>query len=210
VVRVALLDDDPVVHAALRVTLSALAGGCVVEGYLRGEEALYRLAQDPPSVVLMEVRPEGPFGADYVRRLKLFAPTLPIVVHKACSDEQRILMSLGAGACGYLIKPSCPEELAAAIRAAASGWAYLCPLAQRAAVRFVQHVTAAASGGLLTERERQVLILLAQHLSRKEIASRLGVETGTARAHARRLYEKLHVHNRMEAVAKALDSSKEL
>ncbi len=200
----AVIDPDRTVHDTLHKVVGRLGGHWSLVGYMSAEEALGHLPAHPAVVAIVEVRLPGLSGIDCVRRLKAMMPGLPIVMHSDAAAEEAVVDSLAAGACGYVVKPSRPTELAAAIRAALSGSAHLCPVAARAAVAFVQRVAAAASAELLTERERQVIVLLASHLSRKEIAVRLGIETGTVRTHLRRLYEKLHVHDRRSAVGRLL------
>ena len=187
----ALLDDAPDMHCR-----SACADA---------EEALQRLPADAPDIVLMDIRLPGMSGIECVARLVPQLPKARILMLTAYEDSEDIFQSLAAGAHGYLVKSSAPDQLLEALREVAAGGSPISGSVARKMVDFFRTQTP-VNGGLaaLAPREREVLKLLADGCPYKEIAEVMKVSLGTVRTYIERIYEKLHVHNRTDAVVKFL------
>ena len=210
-IRVLLADD----HAILREGLRALVGYYtdveVVGEAEDGEQAVSWVAELHPDVVLMDINMPGMLGTDCVRQLKTLAPGLPVLMLTVYDDSEQIFKSLMAGATGYLLKRTSREKLLEAIKETTNGGA---PMSRQIARRVVQffhqmdQTTPAARPPVhldgLTDREEQVLALLAKGHSYKEIADLLNISFETVRTHVRSIYDKLHVHSRTEATLKYL------
>jgi DNA-binding NarL/FixJ family response regulator len=202
-IRVSLVEDDEDVRDNIVGYLNAARGFLCMSAYASGEEALERLPVDQPDVVLMDINLGGMSGIECVRRLKPRLPNSQIVMLTVFEDAERIFNALAAGASGYLLKRMPPAQLLAAVSDVCAGGA---PMSASIARKVVQSFQATRpSGGKdaeLSAREREVLNGLAEGFVYKQIADQLGVSIHTLRNYIRRIYEKLHVHTRTEAVAK--------
>lgn len=203
-ITVAIVEDDAGIRDALIRILGRSrdfrCGGC----YSSAEEALRELPAENPDVVLMDINLPGLSGVECVRRLKSQAFSAHIVMLTVYEDSEQIFESLAAGATGYLLKRTPPAELLEAIRDVHSGGA---PMSSQIARKVVQSFRGAAPASQATDlspREQEILGWLAQGFLIKEIADRLGIGFDTVRTHIRRIYEKLQVHSRAQAVAKYL------
>jgi DNA-binding NarL/FixJ family response regulator len=152
-----------------------------------------------PEVVLMEVRWPGLSGIDFVRRLaaRLCEPRL--VIFTACADHDTIVESVAAGALGYLIKPTIPGYLLAAISEAAQGRSVLSGQAQDAVTNLIRRIGASKRCRTLSWREREVMLLLTNGASSSDIARKFSIEEGTVRRHLHNIFTKLHVHSQADA-----------
>ncbi len=194
-IRVLLAEDHPVVRAGLEGLLAAAADIELVGAAADGEEAVSLAEKLNPSVVLIDLSMPRLDGIEATKRIVAANADARIVVLTAFSDRERILGALDAGALGYLLKDAAPEELLGAIRAAARGEA---PLAPKAA----SELLAARAGqreAELTEREREVLALVAEGLPNKLIAQRLEISEKTVKSHLTRVFEKIGVTDRTQA-----------
>ena len=177
----------------------------VVARYGSGEEALADVAAQQPDVVLTDLGLPGIHGVDVVASLRRILPDTPIVVLTVHGEDHYVFDALCAGACGYLLKDVEPARLLAAIREVHEGGAPISPEVARRVVSLFRRFASPQSGQSgLSERELQVLRLLAEGHSYKTCADRLAVSIDTIRFHVRRIYERLHVHSKSEAVIKAL------
>jgi DNA-binding NarL/FixJ family response regulator len=172
--------------------------------YPSAEEALKALPLDPPDLALVDVNLPGMSGIECVARLRTLCPSMLCLILTMYEDGPVIFDALKAGACGYLLKRTPPAEIAAAIVQARAGGSPMSPQIARQVVSFFHRTPAADGLAVLTTREREVLDLLANGSMYKEIAARLGLSLDTVRTHLRKIYEKLHVHSRTEAVVKYL------
>ena len=179
--------------------------------YPDGLSALKGIPSNRPDVVLMDINLPGMLGTECVRRLKSVAPDLPVLMLTVYDDSEQVFKSLMAGATGYLLKRTPREKLLEAIREINSGGAPMSRQVARRVVQFFQNIEQAPDSAKrvpemqnLTDREDQVLSLLAKGHSYKEIADLLKISFETVRTHVRSIYEKLHVHSRTEAVLKYL------
>ncbi len=175
----------------------------LVSSYGTGESALVRLPSDKPEVVLMDINLPGVSGIECVRQLKLLMPATQFLMLTVYEDSDYLFNALASGASGYLLKRTSPEELINALRDVYSGGS---PMSSNIARKVVQSFRRGASepSGVedLTPREREVLHLLSSGDLYKEIADHLGMSVYTVNAHVRRIYGKLHVRSRGQAVAK--------
>lgn len=219
--RVALVDSDERVHDFVRQAFEAHANGWTLYSHLTPHSALDALgsmsatphsprseiptsrdiphSHVPPDVVLLEAQLPGPSGIDCARRLTGRLPDARIVMFTACSDHDTIVESVMAGALGYLIKPVAPGHLVWAVSEAAQGRRVLCEQAQAAVMHYVRRIGAACRCKTLSEREREIMLLLLSWASNGDIARRLFIDRGTVHWHLDNIFKKLHVHSRAEA-----------
>jgi DNA-binding NarL/FixJ family response regulator len=154
----------------------------------------------------MDINLPGLDGVECVRQLKLKLPQVQFMMLTVYEDNNRLLKSLMAGASGYLLKRTSPEQLLAAIQEVYSGGAPMTPeMARRVVQHFHQPARSSAQMPKLTPREEEVLEQLAKGALYKEIEANLGISTGTLRSYIANVYEKLHVHSRTQAVVKYLN-----
>jgi DNA-binding NarL/FixJ family response regulator len=205
IIKVAIVDDEADLRENIAGFVDAAKGFRCVNAYASAEEALARLAQDQPDVVLMDINLGGMSGIECVRQLKPLMPATQVVMLTVFEDTEKIFSALAAGASGYLLKRLAPAKLLEAIREVHEGGSPMSAPIARKVVQSLQKKSAAADASAeLSTREREVLNGLAEGEAYKQIADRLGVSIHTVRNYIRRIYEKLHVQSRTEAVAKFL------
>jgi DNA-binding NarL/FixJ family response regulator len=201
--RVAVVDRDKNTHLAVAEALQAKDPECVLDSYQNLTQAIHGLRASRPDVALVAMDERCHFGVSTVRKLKLSWPHLPIIALVSRADTCLIVAPLMAGASGCLMKPVAPDELHRAVTDAAGGWPPLCREARRALVAWL-HLACAKNGlDTLSPQEDQVLACLVERLSDKAIAHRLSLELGAVRTLLKRLFQKLEVHTRGDAVRKA-------
>jgi DNA-binding NarL/FixJ family response regulator len=202
---VAIVEDNNVMRNSFRQWIDAAPGFRCVFSCATAEEALSEIPRLKPDVVLMDVHLPGESGIACTAQLKEKLPGVQIIIVTVYRDHELIFQALQAGACGYLLKRSSPEEILKAISEVLSGGAPMTSEIARLLVEGFQKKPAApVSGDGLTQRESEILALLSEGLSNKEIADRVKISYDTVRAHLRHIYEKLHVRGRTEAVRKYL------
>jgi DNA-binding NarL/FixJ family response regulator len=209
-IRVLIVDDHALFRRGLIMVLESEEGIEVVAEAEDGEEAVRKAADAAPDVVLMDVRMPRVSGIEATRQIADVVPTAKILMLTVSDEEEDLYEAIKAGATGYLLKEISIEEVADAIRAVTHGQSLISPsmasklltefnsLARRAEEK--QQVPAPR----LTERELQVLKLVAQGGSNREIAEQLFISENTVKNHVRNILEKLHLHSRMEAVVYAV------
>jgi DNA-binding NarL/FixJ family response regulator len=200
-IRIALVDDHSIVRHGLSAYLAAQPDIAIVGEAASGEEALNRATDWQADVIVMDVlMPGGIDGIETTRRLKRLLPQTQIVILSGYADDARIIGALRAGAITYVEKDSQPEQLLEAVRGAAQGKAVFEPsLMQRVVqAQTMQH------GDALTEREGDVLRLLAEGLTNAEIAARLSVSEETVKTHVASILRKLGLAHRTLAAIYAL------
>ena len=200
-VRVVLVDDHPVVRAGLRALLEGRPDEVVLVGEaVDAASAGSTVSATGPDVVLMDLNlGAGPGGIEAIRALA--GATSPrVLVLTTYQTEADVLAALDAGASGYLLKDAPPDELFRAVRATARGETVLSPAVAAMMVR-----RASSPGPVMTEREVEVLGLLAEGLGNKEMARRLLVSEATVKSHLTHVYAKLGVDSRAGAVARAIE-----
>ena len=203
-IRVAVVEDDDRLRANFVARLERAEGLRCVAAYSDAEQAMAQLPEAAPDVVLMDINLPGKSGIDCVRALKPRSPATQFLMLTVYEDVELIFRSLQAGATGYLLKRSVPEELVDAIRDLHAGGAPMTSLIARKVVESFTPKPASPATAQLTPREREIVEALAQGHAYKEIADRLAIGISTVRTHLQRIYEKLQVNNRTEAVVKFL------
>lgn len=201
---VALVEDNTGVRESLAVLINEAPGFRCVGAYANAEAALKQLPDNWPDIVLMDINLPQMSGIDCVARLKAQRPDLHVLMLTVHVDSELIFKSLKAGASGYLIKQSSPDELLEAMSDVLMGGAPMTNTIARKVVLFFQQKTAADETACLTKRELEILTQLAKGYQYKEIAELLGINVLTVRTHIHHIYEKLHVRSRTEAVVKFL------
>ena len=204
-VQVWVVEDN----AFLRDTVSELLGSrpgmrCTLAAGA-SEDALAALRRGKvPDVVLMDLGLPGMGGIEGIRRIKAASPSSAIVVLTVHEDDDRVFDAICAGASGYLLKPASAEEIVNGVEMAMRGASPMNAfIARRVLTMFAQTARPRVDHGL-TDREREILQLLVDDQSQKQIAQTLGLSPHTVDTHLRNIYAKLHVHSRSGAVAKAL------
>lgn len=202
---VSIVEDNDQLRGTLARVISRAEGFQCLGQYPSAEAALEGLPQEPPNVVLMDINLPGMNGVECVRRLKQFVPQTQVIMLTVYEDTENIFNALAAGAAGYLLKRTPRAELLAAIRDVCQGGSPMTTHIARKVVQSFQKAGASPQPAEnLSEREQQVLDCLAQGFLYKEIADKLGISYETVHTYIRRIYEKLQVRTRTEAVAKFL------
>jgi DNA-binding NarL/FixJ family response regulator len=209
-VRVMLVDDDHLLRSGLRAILSSDDAIEVVDEAESGRLAVQRARHHRPDVVLMDVRMPDLDGIAATAELLKATPTTKVIILTGFEIDEYILGALRAGASGFLLKRSSPEQLIAAIHTVADGEALLSPSVTRRLIeRVAAHPMLSRESdprlAELTSRERQVLELIAQGLSNAEIAEALTLERTTIKTHVQRILTKLGARNRVEVVIVAYE-----
>jgi DNA-binding NarL/FixJ family response regulator len=201
-ITVAMVEDDPDTSRLIGELLEAGGFRCVAK-YSSAETAIRGLVGDRPDIVLMDVNLAASSGIDCIRHLKPLLPEVKFVMLTMYDDSDNIFEALSAGAVGYVLKRAAPLELIKSLHDVMEGGSPMTSSVARKVVQAFQRPPGAAPEvEQLSVRERQVLHLLAQGQFYKEIADSLGIANNTVHSYIRRIYEKLHVRSRMEAVAK--------
>jgi DNA-binding NarL/FixJ family response regulator len=205
IITVSIVDDEADLREHIADYLAAAGNICCKSAYSSAEEALEHLPQDKPDVILMDINLGEMDGIECVRRLTAVMPEAQVLMLTVFEDPDQIFRALSAGASGYLLKRLSPKKLLEAIEEVCAGGS---PMSAPIARKVVQSFKTAPAHGdesvALSPRERSVLDGLAHGLAYKQIAGQLGVSIHTVRNYIRRIYEKLHVCTRTEAVAKFL------
>jgi DNA-binding NarL/FixJ family response regulator len=209
--RVVIADDDDLMRAGLRAILSSDESIIVVDEAADGREAVERTSRHRPDVVLMDVRMPKLDGIAATRQLATAAPQARILILTTFEDDDYIFGALCAGASGFLLKRTQPEQLIAAIHTIAAGESLLSPSITRKVIdsmarRPAPDPNAARPLNNLTPRERDVLELVARGLSNSEIAATLVVEESTIKTHMKRILGKLNLRDRVQAAILAYET----
>ena len=210
-IRVVLVDDDDLMRAGLKAVLQSDQGIDVAGEANDGRAAIERVRAVAPDIVLMDVRMPDLDGISATREILAVSPHVKVVILTTFEQDDYIFGALNAGASGFLLKRTRPEELLAAIHTVAAGDSLLSPSVTRTVIERLarQPTPDVGSSRLLeqlTRREREVLQLLAQGLSNAEIASALVIEESTAKTHVKRTLSKLRLRDRIQAVIFAYEN----
>jgi RNA polymerase sigma factor (sigma-70 family) len=204
-IAVSIVEDNDKLRGTLAQVLNRADGFHCVSDYGSAEDALKDLPQVRPDVVLMDINLPGMNGVECVRQLKQLLPQTQVMMLTVYEDTENIFNALTAGASGYMLKRTSSPELLEAIQEVSRGGSPMTMHIARKVVQSFQKTAAmAAATENLSEREQQVLDLLSQGLMYKEIADKLEISYETVHTYIRRIYEKLQVRTRTEAVAKFL------
>ncbi len=200
-IRVAAVEDHPKHRACYELLLGKAADCTLIGSFAAAEEALVELPRLKPSVVLMDINLPGISGIECVSKLSPLLPKTDFLMLTVLEDVESIYAALSAGASGYLLKKDVVRGLVPAIRELANGGGPMSSEIARKVLHSFRPLSAAsASESSLTPRETEILSWLAKGLSYKEVAEKANCAMGTLRTHIPRIYKKLHVHSRAEAV----------
>jgi DNA-binding NarL/FixJ family response regulator len=204
-ISVSIVEDNDKLRGTLARVIARADGFSCVSQHASAEDALKELPAVRPNVVLMDINLPGINGVECVRQLKKILPQTNVMMLTVYEDTENIFNALAAGANGYMLKRTPGAELLEAIREVQRGGS---PMTTHIARKVVQSFQRSAGTddptATLSEREQQVLDLLSQGLIYKEIAEKIGISYETVHTYVRRIYEKLQVRTRTEAVAKFL------
>jgi DNA-binding NarL/FixJ family response regulator len=204
-ISVSIVEDSDKFRETLARVLSRSEGFRCISHYPNAEEALKALPVDKPEVVLMDINLPGINGVECVRQLKQLMPSVQVMMLTVYEDTENIFNALAAGASGYMLKRTSRDELLEAIREVHRGGSPMnTPIARKVVQSFQRTSAAAPATEALSPREQEVLDCLAQGFLYKEIAEKLNISYETVHTYIRRIYEKLQVRTRTEAVAKFL------
>ncbi|HEY5041274.1 MAG TPA: response regulator transcription factor [Verrucomicrobiae bacterium] len=205
-ISVSIVEDNDKLRATLAKVIGRADGFRFASDYASAEDALAGLPKVKPEVVLMDINLPGMNGVECVRQLKALLPAMQVMMLTVYEDTENIFNALTAGASGYMLKRTPAKELLEAIRDVQRGGSPMTAhIARKVVLSFQKSAgqqQAANELSELSEREQQVLDLLAQGLIYKEIADKLQISYETVHTYIRRVYEKLQVRTRTEAVAK--------
>jgi DNA-binding NarL/FixJ family response regulator len=199
-IRILIIDDHPVVREGLTAVLEGVPDVRVVGTAESAEEALAAIKTARPDIVLLDLELPGMSGIDAIPRLIAGSDHVRVIVLTAYDTEERVLGAIRAGAGGYLLKGAAASEIVHAIRAVREGGSYLTP---RVATRVMAQLSGRSRSSILTEREREVLRLIAQGQSNKQIGRQLSITERTVKFHVTSIFNKLGTDNRAQAIAVA-------
>lgn len=203
-IKVIVVEDILDIRESLRIMINGTPGFHCAGAYYSAEEAIEKISNEVPDVVLMDIGLPKMTGIEATRQLKATYPQLLVLMLTIYDDDQRIFASLSAGACGYLLKRTPPARLLEGIQEAVRGGSPMTPeIARRVVELFQQFHPPAHAVCQLSAHEVRLLKMLAEGHSYRSAASVLGVTPHAVSFHLRNIYEKLHVHSKSEAVAKA-------
>jgi len=204
-ISIAIVEDLDVVRNGLKDFISLSTDFLVVGSYKSGEEALQKLPETKPDIVIMDINLPGMNGIECIRQVKDKSPGTQFMMFTVYENDDKVFEALKAGASGYLLKNTGLLQIAESVKELHEGGS---PMSANIARKMVNLVRGDADKktpflDLLSPREKEILQLLAKGLLYKEIAEQLTITTGTVRIHIHKIYEKLHVQNRTEAINKA-------
>ena len=205
-VRLAVVDDHALFRRGLIGLLSEFKGFEVVGEAANGEDALKLLATLNPDMVLLDINMPGMGGIETLKALRKSDPGLPVLMLTVSQEDNDLLGAIAAGATGYLLKNTEPDVLERTLREVVSGKSVLAPEMTAKLFNVLRRSTTASEDTLLSERELQVLRCLARGLTTAQTSLELFISENTVKTHTRHILEKMGVNNRVEAVARAMES----
>ena len=205
VIKVAIIEDRREIREGLAMLIGGTEGYACTGSYRSMEEALDKISREMPDVVLSDIGLPGMDGIEGIKHLKARHPDLLILMLSVYDDDDRIFDALCAGACGYLLKRTSPMRLLESLKEAVTGGAPMSPeIASRVITLFREIRPPDRADYELTPHETRLLKLLVEGYNYTTSAQELNVSINTIKFHMRNIYEKLQVHSKSEAVAKAL------
>jgi DNA-binding NarL/FixJ family response regulator len=205
VITVAIVEDQPKIREGLRSLIDGTDGYRCAGSFRSMEEALDQIAFDLPAVALVDIGLPGISGIEGIRRLKEAHPTLAVLMLTVYDDDKRIFDAMCAGASGYMLKQTPPARLLECIKEVLEGGAPMSPEVARRVVALFREIRPPDQADYqLTPHEVRLLKLLVEGYNYKTAASQLDVSVNTIKFHMRSIYDKLQVHSKSQAVAKAL------
>src|SRR5262245_25013051 len=208
-IRILIADDHAPFREGLRALLLAAPDAEVIGEATTGEEAIGQAAALQPDVILMDINMPGVNGIEATRRILYTSPHISVLVLTMFDDDDSVFAALRAGARGYLLKGALKAEILRAIRGVSSGEAIFGPAIAKRLVSYFAGLKPAAPAPAfpeLTDREREILALIAQHITNPEIADRLSLSQKTVRNHVSNIFSKLQVVDRAQAIIRAREA----
>jgi len=204
-ISIAIVEDLDVIRNGLKDFISLSTDFLVVGSFKTGEEALQKLPEIKPDIVIMDINLPGMNGIECIRQVKDKSLSTQFMMFTVYENDDKVFEALKAGASGYLLKNTGLLQIAESVKELHEGGS---PMSANIARKMVNLVRGDSDKktpflDLLSNREKEILQLLAKGLLYKEIAEQLNITTGTVRIHIHKIYEKLHVQNRTEAINKA-------
>jgi len=202
-IKVAIVEDEASFRKSLRQVIESKRGFSCVAECGTGAEALEHIPREPPEIVLMDLNLPDLSGAEVTSRLKAILPNISVVVLTVYNDTEHIFKALRAGACGYLLKQATAAEILEAIAEAHRGGAPMTSgIARKVIATFQEQPQMDEATAKLSPRELEILELVAEGCTSKEVADRLAITMSTVCWNLDEIYKKLHVHSRVQAVNK--------
>lgn len=203
-ISIAIVEDLDEVRNGLKSFLSLSEGFAVLDTFKTAEEALYDLPKLRPDIVIMDINLPGMNGIECIRQVKSKVPFTQFMMFTVYENDEKVFEALKAGASGYLLKNTGLLQLIEALKELQNGGSPMSAnIARKLVTVFRTQEKEAEPVETLSNRENEILLLLSKGLLYKEIADQLSIATGTVRQHIHKIYEKLHVQNRTEAINKA-------
>jgi DNA-binding NarL/FixJ family response regulator len=202
-IRVAIVEDLQEVADGLAAFIQQAPDIQLTGSFRTAEAAVIELPLLLPDIVIMDINLPGISGIECVRKVKALAPSIQFMMFTVYENNEQVFEALKAGASGYLLKKTSPAQIIESVKELQQGGSPMsASIARKLVSVFQQQPTVAAEAAKLTAREKEVLELTAKGLLYKEIANQLGIGFGTVRQHLYKVYEKLHVQNKTEAINK--------
>ena len=206
-IKVSIVEDQEDIREGMRFLINQTTEFSCLSVYRDAEGAVTGLSMQQPDLVIMDINLPGMTGIECIRRLKPKFPGMQFIMFTVFEDSEQVFEALTAGASGYLLKKTPPEKIISALKELHEGGAPMSTGIARKVISTLQERAVPQSKNTfndfrLSPREYEILDLLAKGLFYKEIASQLSITTGTVRQHIHKIYEKLHVQNRTEALNK--------
>jgi len=201
-IAVSIVEDIKDVRDSLQRIIGSADGFLCLSAYSNAEEALIELPTLNPDIVLMDINLPGMNGIECIKKVKAVCPQIQFMMFTIYEDSEQVFDALAAGASGYLLKKTPKEKILEALKELYEGGSPMSAhIARKVVSHFQKEKQVIDSGTELSQREKEVLVLLAEGLSYKMIADRLGLSFHTVNTHTKNIYEKLHVASLGEAIA---------
>ena len=200
--RLVIIEDDPLLLENLTLLLRGEEGITVAGSYRSAEDAMKDIRSAQPEVMLTDLGLPGMSGVELIKKAKEEMPSLEIMAHTVFEDRERVFSAIKAGASGYILKGSSPREIIESIHSLYKGGV---PMSPKIARKIIHEFQDEVSGEpfLLTQRETEIVKLVEEGLTYKEIGERLSISTHTVHSHIKNIYEKLQAKGRNDAIIKA-------
>jgi DNA-binding NarL/FixJ family response regulator len=201
-ITISLVEDLQEVREGLESILNNSPDFLLLSSYTNGESALQHISDEQPDIVVMDINLPGISGIECIRRLRDECPSTLFIMYTIFEDDEKVFEALQAGASGYLLKKTPREKIIDALKELHAGGSPMSTHIARKVIKTFQEIHRLHTNSLLTNKENEVLELLSKGYLYKEIADKLHITLNTVKQHIHKIYEKLHVSNRTEAVNK--------
>jgi DNA-binding NarL/FixJ family response regulator len=203
-IRIAIFEDNNDLRDSLAMIIESVPDFELAGSFSNAQRLIPKIEQSNPDLVLMDINMPGISGIEAVAQIHALYPQIKIMMQTVFDEDDKVFASLCAGASGYILKNTEPERVMLAIKEVAAGGAFFTPSIALKVLSNFQQKTIVPENINLTEREKQVLQYLVDGLSYKMIADTIFLSYETVHSHIKKIYEKLHVNSKSEAVVKAL------